>query len=484
VSRDPFAAVAETHISTVFFAGDRAYKLLKPLRTGFLDFSTPERRGEACHRELVLNRRMAPDVYLGVSDIVEHDEIVDHLIVMRRLPSERRLTALLRGPERDDAVRSVARAIAAFHAGQPPDDLAATVATRHAVEDLWRHNLDEMRVFESRLLPESMLREVEAFALRYLAGRGPLFAQRIADGWARDGHGDLLAEDVFCLEDGPRILDCLAFDDSLRVGDVLLDVAFLAMDLERLAGGQIATAFLDWYTEFSGEHHPRTLAHHYIAYRALVRCKVGCLRAEQGAADAVAGARSYLELALLHLRAGRPRLVLVGGAPGTGKTTTAASLADRTGFALLSSDELRKDLAGIPHETHAFAAFGEGIYDPATSERMYNELVTRARCLLGLGESVVLDASWTSAAAREMARTAARDTQSDIVELRCALDPVVAAERIAHRLATETSASDATPALAAQLALEADPWPEATDIDTLLAPDAVAAVAHAVVGTT
>jgi aminoglycoside phosphotransferase family enzyme len=82
VKPDPFAAVAETHISTVFFAGDRAYKLLKPLRTGFLDHSTAERRAVACRRELDLNRRMAPDVYLGVSPIIEHDEVVDHLLVM------------------------------------------------------------------------------------------------------------------------------------------------------------------------------------------------------------------------------------------------------------------------------------------------------------------------------------------------------------------------------------------------------------------
>jgi aminoglycoside phosphotransferase family enzyme/predicted kinase len=482
--RDPYAAVAETHISTVFFAGDRAYKLLKPLRTGFLDHSTPERRAEACRRELELNRRLAPDVYLGVSPILEHDEVVDHLIVMRRLPSDRRLTALLRGPERDDAVRSVARAVAAFHAAQPPDERAALVSTRDAIAALWHHNFDEMRCWEGTLLHRAAFAEVVRLVSRYLAGREPLFERRIAQGYARDGHGDLLAEDVFCLDDGPRILDCLAFDDALRYGDVLLDVAFLAMDIERLAGREVAGQFMAWYEEFSGEHHPRTLAHHYIAYRALVRCKVGCIRAEQGAAEAVAGARSYLDLALTHLRAGRPRLVLVGGAPGTGKTTTAHALAARTGFALLSSDELRKDLVGVAHTAHAYAPYGQGIYDEGTTQRMYTELVDRAHRLLALGESVVLDASWTSAARREDARAVARDAHAEIVELRCVLDPVVAAERIEHRMSAELSASDATPALAAQLALRADPWPEATDLDTLGAPAEVAAVAHAVVGTT
>src|SRR5690606_3743147 len=112
---DPYAALAETHISTVFFAGDRAYKLLKPLRTGFLDHSTTEQREVACRREHELNRRLAPDVYLGVSEIREHGEVVDHLLVMRRMPSDRRLTALLHTDERDDVIRQVARAVAVFH---------------------------------------------------------------------------------------------------------------------------------------------------------------------------------------------------------------------------------------------------------------------------------------------------------------------------------------------------------------------------------
>jgi aminoglycoside phosphotransferase family enzyme/predicted kinase len=484
VKPDPFAAVAETHISTVFFAGDRAYKLLKPLRTGFLDHSTAERRAVACRREFDLNRRLAPDVYLGVSPIIEHDEVVDHLLVMKRLPSARRLTALLRSPERDDAVRLVARAVAAFHAAQPPDERAARVATRDAVAALWRHNFEEMRGWESSLLPKETFAEVMQLATQYLAGRTALFDSRISDGYARDGHGDLLAEDIFCLDDGPRILDCLAFDDDLRLGDTLLDVAFLAMDIERIAGNGVARHFLSWYQEFSAEHHPRSLVHHYIAYRALVRCKVGCLRADQGAAEAVAGARGYLELALSHLRAARPRMVLVGGAPGTGKTTTASALAARTGFALVSSDELRKDLAGVAHATHAFAPLDEGIYGEAMTERMYAELLDHARRLLELGESVVLDASWTTASRREAARAVARAAHADTIELRCTLDPVIAAERIEHRLASEASASDATPALAAQLALRADPWPEATELDTLAPPADVATIANAVVGTT
>lgn len=479
---DPYAALAETHISTVFFAGDRAYKLLKPLRTGFLDHSTTEQREVACRREHELNRRLAPDVYLGVSEIREHGEVVDHLLVMRRMPSDRRLTALLHTDERDDVIRQVARAVAVFHAAQPPDDLAARNATVDAVRRLWCSNFDEMRDFAGRLLDADDMAEAEALSMAYLDGRGALFEHRVASGMARDGHGDLLADDIFCLEDGPRILDCLAFDDDLRVGDVLLDVAFLAMDLERLADAETAQTFLRHYQDFSNEHHPRSLAHHYVAYRALVRCKVNCLRADQGSAEALIAARQHLDIVLAHLRAARPRLVLVGGAPGTGKTTTADHISRRTGFALLTSDELRKDLAGLPHEQHAFAEFGSGIYSPSMTDRMYNELVRRAGELLAMGESVVLDASWTQAEMRERARRAAAEAHADIIELHCVLDPAVAAARVERRLATQVTTSDATADIAFKLASSADPWPEASELDTSRPPEEVAARAGALIG--
>ena len=166
------------------------------------------------------------------------------MIVMRRLASDRRLTALLDTPERDSAVRQVARAVAVFHAAQPRDERAATLATRDAVVTLWHRNFDEMTGFVGTWLDAVDFAEVQARAGDYLAGREPLFAHRIAAGFARDGHGDLLADDIFCLPDGPRVLDCLAFDDALRLGDVLLDAAFLAMDLEQQAGEAIAGRFL------------------------------------------------------------------------------------------------------------------------------------------------------------------------------------------------------------------------------------------------
>ena len=145
-------------------------------------------------------------------------------------------------------------------------------------------------------------------------------------------------------DDGPRILDCLEFDDRLRWGDVLLDVGFLAMDLERLGRPDLARMFLDWYREFSAETHPSSLEHHYIAYRALVRSKISCLR---GGADDQIEALDYLAQCQHHLLDARVQLIVIGGLPGTGKSTLARGLGDELGWPVLRSDEIRKEQVGL-----------------------------------------------------------------------------------------------------------------------------------------
>ena len=323
----------------VFFAGDRAYKLKKPVNLGFLDFSTPEARAAACQREVELNRRFAPDVYLGVAEVRDPGgQVCDHLVAMRRMPARRRLSALVQAREPvSAAVRQVARILAAQHASAPRGPAISEQGSRDALWRRWKDNTGQIRPLLGGVLEESEVDEVQRLAGRFLAGRAPLFDARIRDGRVVDGHGDLLAEDIFCLPDGPRILDCLEFDDRLRWVDGLDDAAFLAMDLERLGASELAERFTGWYTEYSGDPAPASLRHHYIAYRAFVRAKISCLRCRQG--DPLAGgeARQLAALALRHLHAGAITLILIGGLPGTGKSALAGALAG-LGFTVLNSD--------------------------------------------------------------------------------------------------------------------------------------------------
>jgi aminoglycoside phosphotransferase family enzyme/gluconate kinase len=446
---EPASQVVETHISRVFFTPDRVYKFFKPVRFAFLDHTSVDARAEGIDREMELNRLFAPDVYLGRGEVREGGVVTDHFLVMRRLPDDRRLATLVAAGDASDHIRSVARAIASIHATATANDAAAEVASPESERSRWDHNIDELADLRG-VLPDEDVRRVANLAHRYLEGRTDLLEDRIDRGLAREGHGDLLAEDIFCLDDGPRILDCLAFDETLRLGDVLADIAFLAMDLERIGGPAEARTLLDAYCEFSNEHHPDSLAHHYIAYRALVRAKIAALRATDG------NKPGDIDQAM----------VVVGGTPGTGKTTIADAIGAERDWIVLSTDELRKDLAGVGHEEHAFADPGGGIYDDASRSRTYDELVSRVTKLARMGESVVLDGSWTRDVWRDLARRAARDAGAELLEVRCTAPRPVAHERIARRLSAIWDPSDATAEVADALVSEDEPWPAALELDT------------------
>ncbi len=466
----PHLAMHETHVGVVFLIGDRAYKLKKPVNMGFLDFRTESARAEVCRREVALNQRLAPDVYLGVADVAGPDgRPCDHLVVMRRMPDDRRLSTLLhsRVPVEDE-LRRIAHVVAAFHSRCRSTEQINAEGSRDAVQARWTASFDQLRPFHGNVLDSQQAVEIERLAFRFLAGRKPLFDARIRDGFIVDGHGDLIADDIFCLPDGPRILDCLEFDDRLRYLDRLDDAAFLAMDLEHLGAPQLAESFLGWYGEFTADPAPSGLLHHYLAYRAFVRAKVACLRQAQGDPDAAAEARGFSALTNRHLATSTVRLLLVGGLPGTGKSTLADGLADRLGLTLISSDRVRKELAGIDPMTSAAADYRSGIYTPEWTERTYTELLSRADRLLGLGESVLLDASWTAERWRTAAVDVSARTHSDLIALRCEAPFDLVSARIRDR----RGVSDANGWVALDLLADTEPWPESVMVDTTGTPEA------------
>lgn len=476
-----YVGIHETHVGVVMLVGDRAFKLKKPVDLGFVDFRAREDRLSTCRREVELNQRLAADVYLGVADVHAPDgQPCDHLVVMRRMPADRSLAALIEAGEPvEDALRDLARLIADFHAGADRSEEIAAAGSRDAVRHRWEEHLEDLEPFRGEPLDDALVTEVQALALQFLAGREPLFEARIEEGRIVDGHGDLLTDDVFCLDDGPRALDCIEFDDRLRWLDGLDDIGCLAMDLEYHGRADLAARFVAMYQEFSGDPVPSGLWHHYVAYRALMRGKVACLRHSSGQESTATEARAHLELAAAHLRAGAVRLVLVGGAPGTGKSTVSTLLADELGAAVFSSDRIRKELAGVAPTTSVADEPWAGLYSPEHTQRTYRELTNRAAAVLAHGQSVVLDASWTRETHRRLATDLAGRTHSDLAALRCSAPGEVAAERLRNR---EHGASDAGPDTAAMLDADADPWPEAAAVTTTGSPDEAVAQALAALG--
>jgi aminoglycoside phosphotransferase family enzyme/predicted kinase len=461
----PDIQAIETHISMLFFTPDRVFKLLKPLHLGFLDHRDARRRMEAVTSEFLLNRRIAPDVYLGTSDVIENGEPVDRLLVMRRLPAERCLSRLTDAPDFDDHLRRIARTVAAFHASLDVVTAPFPMTTASGLADLWTSSFDEIEPSVGTVIDRDEFDRARQLAITYLEHSGPLFEHRRDGGMIRDGHGDLIADDIFMLDDGPRILDCIAFDDDYRISDVLADIAFLVMDVERLAGPGPAQRLMNWYCELSGEHHPTSLAHHYVAYRAHVRAKVAVIRHRQGDSSAIGLARTHHRQAVDHLDRSRRRVVLVGGGPGTGKTTVANEIADRFNWSVVDSDTLRKDLRGIDHNDHDVDRHPD-LYDRATTSETYSLLCAQADVLLAAGESVVLDATWIDDDHRMMARAMAQRHGAELVEFECRLDPAIARQRIIERAWND--ASDATPELVDEMARRRHPWPTAHELNTAL----------------
>ncbi len=468
----------ETHSAVLAMVGSRVYKVKKPVRLPFLDFSTVEARWAAVAREVALNRRLAPDVYLGVGEWRDPDADPDRpgepVVVMRRMPDDRRLATLVSGgdsgaaadpDELRSAIRAIARTVAVFHSRAERSPAIDVAGDPETVAAKFTTDVAETRAIASGVLDTDLLDDIETLGRTYLRGRVPLLEQRVRDGLVCDGHGDLLADDIFCLPDGPRILDCIEFDDRLRWGDVLADVAFLAMDLDRLDAPDLAAHLLADYGEFSGEHHPASLAHFYVAARALIRAKVAAVRVHQGERAAAPLAQRLLALTAEHLRRGRVTCTLVGGGPGTGKSALAQAIAPAIDAVVIASDEVRKELAGLPHDAPAAAAYGEGTYDDAHTEATYTEMIDRGRRLLEHGTSVVLDASWSREAHRDAARSVALATAAELHELRCVAPAAVAHRRIAQR-STRPHTSDATVAVADAMADAAEPWPTAVLLDT------------------
>lgn len=455
---DPRPEVRETHSGIVLLVGRSAYKIKKPVDLGFLDFRTVAARRQACVREFALNRRLAPDVYHDVATLAGSDgTLQEPVLVMRRLPDDRRLTTLVaEGSVEAADLRRLARVLSDFHDGAERGDAIAAQGRAAGLRRRWTDNLEETRRFRGRYLDVDIHDQVTALAVGYVDGRAALLDDRAAAGHVVDGHGDLLADDIFILPDGPRVLDCLEFDDRLRWVDRVDDIAFLVMDLERLGRPDLAAEFLRSYLTYAGDRPPPRLVHHYVAYRAFVRCKVACLRAEAEVPGAEEAVSALAALTIRHLRAGEVRLILVGGAPATGKTTLAAGLAPHVGATVPSTDAVRSEMS----------APAANRYAPEAIERVYDELLDRAGAELARGRTVIADATWPSAARRRRARAVAAATGSALFEIECRAPLATAVARADRRRLAGSALSEADGGIARRVASEREPWPEAMPVDT------------------
>lgn len=413
--------IRQTHLSVVCLAGENVYKLKKPVCFSFVDFSTPELRRHFCEEEVRLNRRLCPDVYLGVVPLYQDPlgvwsflpspgaVVVDHAVHMRRLPEDRLLSAMLdrNAVEPGDVIR-LARIVAAFHRASPRDEATLAAGGPESKIAAILGNFEVTENLADTVFPGPLHPALEQQVRRDVNRLRPILQRRLEQGHVVDGHGDLHARNIF-LTDPPVIFDCIEFRPQFRCGDVATENAFLVMDLIHRGRPDLAETYLDAYIEQTGDTDQRALMPALVSYRAMVRAKVGALAASspdlpEAEREAEAReARRYLQLAAAAAVSSPPLLIVACGLPAAGKSWILQALAERTGWICLSTDRLRKELAGVPPET----VLGEEFYTPQGNERTYEELFRRAREALERGLCVLLDANFRNKPHRTQARALA-----------------------------------------------------------------------------
>jgi aminoglycoside phosphotransferase family enzyme/gluconate kinase len=462
----PGAAVERitTHAAHVFLVGERAYKMKRPVRYSFLDFTTLDRRKRALEAELELNRRTAPMLYRRLVPVTRADadrlalaragEPVEWLLEMARFDQEARLDRIAaRGALTPAIVDDLAAAIAAFHE-------QAAVRSEHGghagMHEVIEGNAEDFATLPEWVFGAAQSEQLTARCREELVRRRDLLDERRRSGRVRRCHGDLHLGNIVLLEGRPVLFDCLEFDEALASTDTLYDLAFLLMDLQHQHLGPLAQRLLNGYLDATWDDGGLALLPLFLAGRAAIRAKVLGLGAASGSDGSdspdVAEARDYLARARAYLDPPPPRLVALGGVSGTGKSTLARELAPAIGPApgavILRSDVVRKHLHGV--------APGDRLppeaYRKEASRAVYDALAARAAVLVRAGHAAIVDAVFLDPGERAQIERVATDAGVPFRGLWLTAPEDVLVQRLAAR---RGDASDATPeVLRQQLAID------------------------------
>ena len=446
----------QTHISVVLLGRRHVLKLKKPVDFGFLDYTTLEKRRRACEAEVLLNRRLCPDTYLGVAHVTEEGgrarlfgqgRILDYGVWMKRLPAERMLDRMLaEGKVTEAIIDAVAARLHEFHlkARRGPD--VDEYGGPRVVRLNWEENFAQTAAYVGRTIERDAFEFLRRWVEDWLERNEELLAARVTGGHVCEGHGDVRAESI-CVTDSICIYDCIEFNERFRCCDVASEVGFLSMDLDARGRPDLGYYFAECYERRSGDRQLYRLLPFYRCYRAYVRGKVLSFRLDEPEFDeaarerARARARDFFDLARRYCSPlKRPTVVAVAGLSGTGKTSVARAVAGELGLRVVSADEVRKSLFADT----AGAGYGEGPYSPEANLLTYRKMLEAGRALLEGDRGVVLDATFRRASDRALARSMASESGACWRLIECRLDEESVRSRLERRAARKEGASDAT----------------------------------------
>lgn len=406
----------ETHISSVLLVGGFAYKIKKPLDLGFLDFSTLERRRHFCLEEIRLNRRLAPDVYLGVTAItgsVESPildgpgEVIEYAVRMRRFPKEG-LLSLQADQLAVPTIDAIASRLARFHSEIEVAGPAVAYGEPATLFAPMQHNFEQI----GQVVKDSAALERLAMLEAWTRGRyqqlQPQLAERKADGFIRECHGDLHLGNITLEAGKVLIFDGIEFSPELRWIDTISELAFLTMDLEEKGRDDLSGRLLNSYLELTGDYPGLLLLRFYQVYRAMVRAKVSLIRLGQEGVPEEERQQIwidffiYLALAEGYTETPSPALVITHGLSGSGKSTQAARCVEQISAVRLRSDVERKRLVGLASADASDSTLDGGIYTADLSDQTYQRLLELAGQVVSGGFVALVDATFLKRRQRQL----------------------------------------------------------------------------------
>jgi len=410
LSEDRAVTHIQTHVSDVFLAGESVYKVKRPVNFGFLDFSTLDKRYTCCVREIEINKRLAGGVYEDVVAVCRstegglyfnqgQGEAVEYAVKMKRLDDSLNLkNRLLNRTFSENHLKELVFELFEFYKLSMLPSKLQQFGLPHIIKRNTDENFEQTLSYVGKTIKPREFSQIESYTNDFLLNRIALINGRVQSGFIRDCHGDLHCEHIYFPKNSnkPIIIDGIEFNDRFRYQDVASDVAFLVMDLEFQGYPDLAREFLKQYILVSKDEDLTELCRFYTVYRAYVRGKVegfvwSEIDDEEKKALIYNRVRRYFRLAFRKaLGLNEPFLLVFFGPMGSGKTTLAKAMSDLLDVQLFSTDEVRKELAGIGKSRH-YVPYGEDIYSPAFNEKTYRTLISKGLALLKEGHCAILD---------------------------------------------------------------------------------------------
>jgi aminoglycoside phosphotransferase family enzyme/predicted kinase len=443
--------LAETHISWVFLTGRYAYKIKKPVKLPFLDFSTLERRRYFCEQELTLNRRLAKDLYLAVVPIggtpeqpaVEVEPAIEYAVKMLQFPDDALLDRRVRANDVPVAVlRDFAIELARFHAQLP--DLTDDPQPQ-LLQQTVQNNLAELRELGTSAFAAEIA-AVDAWTRAEGARIARTLSARLAGKARKECHGDLHLQNLVLLDGKVVAFDALEFDPRLREIDVVSEASFPTMDLLAHRRPDLAYAFMAEYLESGGDYDGLEVLRFYLTYHAMIRAKVVAVKAQQAKTRQADGSaiRPYVALAQELITARRPLVLITHGLSGSGKTHITSELIARLPALRVRSDLERKRTAGVAANAPSGSAVGGGLYTADASAATYQRLSEIAAAAVRNHFDIIVDATFLRRRERDLVARAAAVHGARFAILDCVAAPQTLRQRIAARAAAGGDASEAT----------------------------------------